>query len=57
MSALPHLPPFFTWYYASFNNSSPWATQLSLAVEHLLTPPWSFLSSYQISLESIRLLG
>ena len=25
-SALPHLPPFLTWYHISFDNSSHWAT-------------------------------
>lgn len=32
-SALPHLPPFFTWYYASSDNNSHWATPCSLGVD------------------------
>ena len=55
---MPHLPTFFTWYYASFDNNSHWATQLFLGVECSLISsfslPGAFLNSCQISLESIR---
>ena len=56
--SLAHLPTFFTWYYASFDNNSHWATQLFLGVECSLISsfslPGAFLNSCQISLESIR---